>query len=486
VNPSQRFTTAMDHRRLAVALPRRQLDRASFAKPVSGTRAALFCIAHIPLALALNRYDSLPTLHALVVLGIGIWWALQGSRRLYHVALIGAYITGAEVLWRMNGAQVFWEFGKYSTAIIFLIAILRTGRLKGPALMFAYFALQVPSIAVIIGRLGPSDAQGYISFNLSGPFALMVAAWFFSHLRLTAAHLQRIFVAAVGPLIGIAAITFSAIHQAKHISFTDESNFVSSGGFGPNQVSAVLGLGALFALMFILFGKASQQLKILMIGAMCLMGAQSALTFSRGGLYSFAGSVVLASAYLLRDKRIRANLLLVASIVFVLGSYVILPRLESITGGALASRFSNTTTTNRVQIILDEMRVFREAPLLGVGPGGSRFAGVATAHTEFTRLVAEHGSLGIVALVLLLVATAQSIRRVKTARGKALAVSLVAWGFLFMLSAAMRLVAPAFTIGLAFATILPRGDAHIITQPRKDLRATGARRQQQPPTTDHE
>jgi hypothetical protein len=76
------------------------------------------------------------------------------------------------------------------------------------------------------------------------------------------------------------------------------------------------------------------------------------------------------------------------------------------------------------------------------------------AHTEYTRLLAEHGVFGAVALLLLIVMAVAAIRRSKTIIGKALAASMIGWCFLFMMIDAMRLVAPSFAFGIAYATIL--------------------------------
>jgi hypothetical protein len=431
---------------------KRRHDVKSFAW---GYGAIAFCLVHVPLALLLYHFNVLSTFHALVVLGVGIWLALSAGQHPVRVAYVGAYIMGAEVLWRMTHAEVNWEFAKYATALVFLIAILRQWRFTGPSTIFGYFALLLPSIVVIVARIGIGEAQEYISFNLSGPLALMVAAWFFSELKLTVTQIQRIFLIATGPIIGIATITVFGIYTAEEISFTGGSNLVSSGGFGPNQVSAALGLGALVALMFVVLGKTNSVLRFLMFGAMIFMAVQSALTFSRGGLYNFAGSIVFSCFYLLRDTQTRRILLISAAIVFLLGSFIILPTLQDFTDGGLGSRFSNTATTNRMEIIWDDLQLWQENPFLGVGPGGSNFAGTSTAHTEFARLFAEHGTFGVAALFLLLLSSVVTIRKTRTLKGKAIAVCMIAWSFLFMLNAAMRLVAPAFVFGLAFATVLP-------------------------------
>jgi hypothetical protein len=132
-----------------------------------------------------------------------------------------------------------------------------------------------------------------------------------------------------------------------------------------------------------------------------------------------------------------------------------LPRLDQFTEGKFTQRFTSTDSTNRLKILLDELRIWSAYPLLGVGPGGSRFVGVSTAHTEFGRLPAEHGSLGILALLLLLVVVKNNISNARTVKARAITVCLIGWSFLFMMSAAMRLVAPAFAFGLTCASILP-------------------------------
>src|SRR5215212_5421371 len=79
----------------------------------------VFLIAHIPLAFLLRQSAALATLHALATLGIGLLWACFDRRQERTVYVI-AYITGAEVLWRMTDARVFWEFGKYAIVLIAL------------------------------------------------------------------------------------------------------------------------------------------------------------------------------------------------------------------------------------------------------------------------------------------------------------------------------------------------------------------------------
>src|SRR5437667_4201099 len=186
----------------------------------------LFFAAHVPLALLMRRYPDLATWHALATLAIGLWWA--GSRNRPDRAIyVCAYITGAEVLWRMVGAQVFWEFAKYAVAVVFIVAILRGRRLRPPIPILVYFLLLLPSAGMLLADSDLMSARNDISFNLSGPFTLMISAWFFSRQTLTRQTMLRLFVALIGPIIGIASITFYATLTARSIHFGNESNLIT-------------------------------------------------------------------------------------------------------------------------------------------------------------------------------------------------------------------------------------------------------------------
>src|SRR5690606_39251572 len=69
---------------------------------------------HIVLALlATLAPGPVSTAHALLTVLIGVM--IAGSRApLIHVAYVSSYIVGAELFWRMAGANIFWETGKYA------------------------------------------------------------------------------------------------------------------------------------------------------------------------------------------------------------------------------------------------------------------------------------------------------------------------------------------------------------------------------------
>lgn len=433
-----------------------------------GVGIVVFLGAHIPLGFLLHSSSAVSALHAAATFAVGMYLALF-DRRLERVAYVGAYIIGAEVLWHMTDAPIFWEFGKYGVAAIFLTAILRNRLFRVPALPVFYFVLLLPSVWITILQEDWSSriedwqtGRDMISFNMSGPLALMVSAWFFSHLKLSTIQLQRLFLALMGPIIAVGTIALTGV-ASSDISFGTTSNNSASGGFGPNQVSSILGLGALLAfLFFVLSNRAGQNKNVSIVGVVswvrrflmiCLMIvliAQSALTFSRGGLYNTVAALAIAFFYLMRESRSRLQFIFIALFLLGFSAYVLLPKLNEYTGGAFASRFESTDTTGREGFVEYQLGVFQRHPLFGLGPGRG-FWGAS--HTEYARLLADHGSLGLLALLLMFLMAAVNLKRARTIMKKTVVSSVLVWSFIFMAHLGMRLAAPSFMIGLTFAAL---------------------------------
>lgn len=452
---------------------------------------AIFLAAHVPLAIAENNNSTLATAHAYITLALGLMWA-GGSGRSERVAAVVAYIAGAEVLWRMSDAGIYWEFGKYSAAIICVVCLFRTGNVWIPRLPLAYFALLMPSVALTIASEELSVAREQVSFNLSGPFALMICAWFFSTTKFSSSALRNMFVAFLGPALGVATLAARGT-LSTDIQFYNASNMVSSGGFGPNQVSAVLGLGALLALFvaFDLHGRQTMRAMILLVMGWLIV--QSSLTFSRSGVYMAAAGAGAAALILFRDARLRARILPIALVVFGVANYLVVPYINAFTGGALGERFQDTYLTGRDKMIRADLELWKQNPVMGVGPGqgrvfralilsqdpGSRITRAPrtlASHTEFSRLVAEHGILGLCALLVLVLACIHNIRAAPDRHARALVGGVVCWSALFMLSDGMRILAPSLVFGIGFGSIAIDGANAGLARIKSGAQRRGPRR----------
>lgn len=440
----------------SIYLPQRSPSQSATPQLSEKTQAVvwhvLFLLAHVPLGFLLQRSSQLTTLHALAVFALGVRWAL--ANRVERAAWVCAYIVGAELLWRMTDARIFWEFGKYGVAAILLLAIIRDSRGRLYALPSFYFLLLTPAAALAFDLGRPNASRELISFHLSGPFALTVSVCFFASFRLQPAEIQRLWWMVIAPLLSVVTIIVLKLNSLDSIYFGRSSSALLSGGFGPNQVSNMLGVGAVATFLLLSNPKTSHWLRLLLGGLLLSFAAFSALTFSRGGLYAAVGSIVIYSLLLLRDGRSRLGVLLMFTLLLAAANYFVLPRLNSFTQGAMVARFQDPSTTGRFLLIEGDLLAFRENLLTGAGLGGSRiyhayFFRASAAHTEFSRMLAEHGLWGLGALLLLLLIAWRHFLSAPTIRNRATVAALIVSSFLFMMQAGMRLAAPSFFFGLA-------------------------------------
>lgn len=420
----------------------------------------VFTMLHIPLAYLMQQYPIVSTGHAIIVAAVGLLVAIskRGSQRVIYVM---AYIAGAEILWRMTDASVFWEFGKYATVAIVILAILarRSFPKSGSPLLF--FALLLPSIAITITTVSLSDARALISFNLSGALSLAACAVFCYGLPLSNRQTKNIKMLFIAPVYGIFSLALSGTLSAPvEIFLSGESSFLTSGGYGPNQVSAILGLGALLALLYLLLLKPPLLLKIFLTITIVAFISQAALTFSRGGVYIFGVSMLAAMFFIYREPRQRLSITL-AVLFFVILGYFLLPRLNQFTLGGLSARYTDISTTGRYELAQEEITTFLRHPFFGVGPGISAYMHAISgaqlrvaSHNEFTRLLAEHGVFGLLSLFFLIYIAIRNYRQASSHAGQAIAAALIVWTFASMGYTALRLVAPALMFGLSGAQML--------------------------------
>lgn len=423
--------------------------------PASRHRLGLllaFAAFHVVLGLVMRPFPAIAVTHAVGCVVVGL--VIAARRPPHEVAYIVGYIAIAEVLWRMTRTPVFWEFGKYATSAVLLVALARVRLVRNRVTAIGYFVLLLPSALLTLLAFELGEAREQLSFNLSGPLALCLAVLFFSNVRLRPKHVRTTFLVLTGPACGIVTVAYSKLVEITVLEFTANSNPLLSGGFGPNQVSAALGLALLGCVLVLLERKHPLPTRIVLIVFATAFAAQAALTFSRGGLVLSFISCVGAAMYLLRDARARATLLVITTILFVVAALFVAPRLDEFTSGKLAERYTSVDTTGRGMLAGFDLQIFRDNPLLGVGPGAAtpiraELGHFGAAHTEFTRMLAEHGILGAVAIVFLTVLVLRTIRQAKGYQSKAIVVALVSWAMLFLVINAMRLVAPAFTLGIA-------------------------------------
>jgi len=407
--------------------------------------------SHALLAVLIDQFPILSTIHAYLTLLVGLF-ILITEKHPQKMFVWMAYITGMELLWRGTGANVFWEWGKYLTIAFGFLAIMKyRGEYEGQKGLIPYFLLLLPSVLLL-----PSFDREAISFALAGPLALVVASMFFSKFRIDTEQFKRILLAILSPVISFSILILLGIIQADVIEFSQGSNFLTSANTGPNQVSSLLSLGTLSAVLILFLDKQHKFLRVVIFLIAIGLSAQMALTFSRGGLWTLILAFLAAVYFFLRDKHVRLSVIFITLLAVLVISYLVVPALDRFTSGELSKRMSDTDPTGRVEIVRADLEVFLENPVFGIGPGQSnvyhaRYFRVASAHTEFSRMLAEHGLFGLISLLIFLVILIRKLLTKEPVIHKAVIWSFIVWGCLFMAHSATRLVAPSFLIGLAFA-----------------------------------
>jgi O-antigen ligase len=114
----------------------------------------------------------------------------------------------------------------------------------------------------------------------------------------------------------------------------------------------------------------------------------------------------------------------------------------------------------RTEIVVADLKLWTENPVLGVGVGEGEFQrdlekDTAT-HTEYTGLLAEHGMLGLVAIGCLIGMALTAWRRQKTVDGRFISLALMVWSLATMTHLAVRLAIIPFAFAFAAAAVLPR------------------------------
>jgi hypothetical protein len=185
--------------------------------------------------------------------------------------------------------------------------------------------------------------------------------------------------------------------------------------------------------------------------------AQATLTFSRTGVWLGVITIGVAAVFLIRKSGKLLPGLIGALLVLGVLYFVVFHSLDQFTGGKLSERYSQKGFTGREDIAEGDLLLALHNPLLGVGPGmakmeRSNHRGIA-AHTEFTRVLAEHGLTGLLALGSLLLMAAQAFKVASGPWQQAWTTSLIAYSMLFMMASGMRLAVPSVAMGLAMVRL---------------------------------
>lgn len=374
---------------------------------------------HFVIGVVIFVIPFLSKVYSPLIFLFGIYAIHKKQNKNHEALLISAYVVGVEVLLRMTGGMYFNEYGKYSIIIFMLLGMYYKGISKSAFWFLIFIGLLIPSVVKAPSVLNyQTDVRKAIAFNISGPVCLAISALYCYKSKITFDEMKKVVLYVGYPLLAILTYVILYNPSIKEVVTSTQSNFETSGGFGPNQMSTVLGLGMfVFFVQFLLNSR--NRLELLINGGIMIVFAYRCLvTFSRGGMLCALVMIGILTLITFFKTNRAGKLKLGIVAIFVLFIGTLVWGYSSIqTSGLIEKRYANQDARGRLkesqlsgreEIAKTELKMFLENPIFGVGVGKNKeyreeITGiVAASHNEITRMLAEHGMLGAIGLCILI------------------------------------------------------------------------------------
>ena len=359
------------------------------------------------------------------------------------------------------------EFGKYGVFAFLLLGIFYSGFSKNSIPYLFFILILIPSVLIANETVDLNvEFRKKIIFNLSGPICLGLASIYTFGKRVSMNEMGNILLMMGLPIISTAAYVNLYAPSIKEGLRGTGSNSILSGGFGPNQVATIFGLG-----MFIFFTRVIlySQTKIMFVLNMIIafyVSYRGFLTFSRGGMVTGFGMIGVFILFMYLNSGYRGKVKLNYLIIVITAIMSFTWIYTSIkTEGLIDKRYANKNAlgkekndllTGRGELAEDEIEMFLENPFFGVGVARGtdirteKMGYLTASHDEITRMLAEHGSLGILGLMILFFTPV--IYFIGNKQNLYLFCFVSFW-FLTINHAAMRTASPSFVYALALLKV---------------------------------
>lgn len=412
-------------------------------------------------------FRPLMLIYMLAVIGYFIYQIVVKKNKGQYVLLAAAYITGAEVFLRMTKAFIFYETGKYAVMFFMLLGMLYLGFKKNAFPYVIYILMLLPAVFVSLEVIAfDANFRNTVLFNLSGPLCLTFATIFCFGRSVYLQDILKILDYIIYPIISMVVYMFLYAPNIQEIVTNTASNAALSGGYGPNQVATILGLGVFILFTRLLIPYKNILVHWVMMFLMVVMAYRALLTFSRGGVLV---SLIMCLAFIfiiyfstgLKTKaKIFVKVFAIIGVALLVWGYTIIQ-----TGGLIGNRYANEdalgrekedVTTGRVDLLAVEIDAFKENPIFGIGIGQGKYQfreemGITSAsHNEISRMLSEHGVFGILAVLVLIFAP--MVTKLNGRKNIYFYPFLIFW-FLTIITTSMRIAAPAFIYALCLLNI---------------------------------
>ncbi|NRT15154.1 hypothetical protein HNP99_001501 [Flavobacterium sp. 28A] len=422
---------------------------------------------HVGIGFLIYLFPFTSKIYGYSIFIFGTYYVIKSQNSNNEVLIVAAYLVGSEVFLRMTGGNPLYEITKYGVVFYILIGMYYSGFSKGAFPYWIFLLLLIPGVIMATYSLNyDSDIRKTIAFNISGPVCLGIASLYTFRRKIALEKMNDILLSMGLPIVSCMVYLTFYTPNVRDVITSTQSNFETSGGFGPNQVATFLGLG-----MFIFFSRIILESKTKIMVAINLILAlnityRGMVTFSRGGMITGFLMILLLLVFLYFKTngggKVKLGSIMVLITVALLSAW---SYTSFQTDGLINKRYANQDAagrakesqfTGREDIAQNEINTFYKNPLLGVGTGVAaelreRETGMKVlSHDEITRMLAEHGMLGILALAILFLTPLFLYFENKF---NMYLLCFVAFWFLTINHAAMRTAVPAFVYSLSLLNV---------------------------------
>ena len=330
--------------------------------------------------------------------------------------ILFSYLISFEVLDRMakTSPLIPYELGKYFLVLMGILGVVSVGVRSQKGLWMAL--LMTP--ALFYDFSGQRVFFDIINYYLA-PLAVGLGIAFADRLAITKVQLNQILKFIWLGCLASLIFTFIKTPDFEDISFSLKANFDTTGGHSSNQVSTILGLG-MFLSFYSVFKRlnfsGNRLLDLAILGGFAFQGL---LSFSRGGMMVAAAAILLL-LFLPENNQngravVKSNKPILIGVIAIFTLYGVFEIANTVTGGNLLLRYQGQTAgtllgtkevtvdhfvTGRLSIFEKDIHLWQENLISGVGCGVSKYmrkeGESVAAHVELSRLLADHGLLGLV------------------------------------------------------------------------------------------
>jgi len=256
------------------------------------------------------------------VVATNITSIINKGTRSKAILLFSGYFFGLEIIGRMLKASPFipYQAGNYFMLVVFTYGILKTPSDRWGNIGKTILLLCIPGFYMI-------PYEGYFSFfinSFSGIVCLGLGAIYFGSQTYRSNDLRNFIKVTVLPVIVVAIYISVKSPSLNDVDFNLGANFDTSGGFGSNQISTVLGLGACLLILAYLrketIFSSYKVVSIVLIGVFVFRGL---LTFSRGGIFGGILAATLSYLYLSWKSKINMSKTIIQILLIAVGCFII-------------------------------------------------------------------------------------------------------------------------------------------------------------------